>query len=530
MAIGGKRGASFGTIVAVFGTVLIALGFAWLIAQNWHQFANGVKIAILFAVIAVSFLSGGFFSRKGHAGIGKSLYALGGLFHTLTVFLIAQIYHFDVSIQGIAFLFLLSWLGVLLSAYILRSWPNLVIALVEFLVWLVVQFLAFSDFYRMKAAPGILAFYFLFSGLLFYGLYLIHKARGHPFSTAYQFWTVFYILAFGYFLSFQTLLPHYWPADAERSAPALALLSLLGAASVISVVFGVRAGLTKKFLHKKEIVGVVITVVVLGFLIALTAATSNKVGGCSTKTCFGRENKQECENGLPPISENGCIWERQRCIDERSSCSSIENKTKCEKSARPKCFWIGDYCQAEDCRKYYQSEQECNNSSLSCVWENGGCQEMQCYRFTTESECEKDSNAIRCSWEHQSCDSYDPCSEFDNQYGQCNAESSCQWNSGYYRRDSKPLILWVVWIFINVAFIAIILGIIAYGTWQKTPRIINLGIAFFALDIVTRYIGFIEDLWGYTSLAIIFITGGILLVFGGWGIEKWRRKLVKKAA
>src|SRR3989338_6746499 len=246
MEIRGKRAASFGTIVAVFGTVLIALGFAWLIAQNWHQLTDWVKIAILFAVIAIAFLSGGFFSRKGHAGIGKSLYALGSLFHTLTVFLIAQIYHIDVSIQGVAFLFLLSWLGVLLSAYILRSWPNLVIALVEFLVWLVVQFIAFSDVYRMKVAPGILAFYFLFSGILFYGLFLLHKARGHPFSVPYQFWTVFYVLAFGYFLTFQILLPHYWPADAMRSTPALALLFLLGAGSVISVVFGVRVGLAKK--------------------------------------------------------------------------------------------------------------------------------------------------------------------------------------------------------------------------------------------------------------------------------------------
>ena len=42
-----KKGASFGTIVAVFGSILIALGIAWLIAQNWHQMPAPLKIIIL---------------------------------------------------------------------------------------------------------------------------------------------------------------------------------------------------------------------------------------------------------------------------------------------------------------------------------------------------------------------------------------------------------------------------------------------------------------------------------------------------
>ena len=89
--------------------------------------------------------------------------------------------------------------------------------------------------------------------------------------------------------------------------------------------------------------------------------------------------------------------------------------------------------------------------------------------------------------------------------------------------------LWALWIFANIIFILLILGIIGYGTWQKLPKIINLGIGFFALGVITRYIGFVIDLWGYTSLSIIFIAGGIILIAGGWFIEKWRRKLVEKA-
>ncbi len=52
---------------------------------------------------------------------------------------------------------------------------------------------------------------------------------------------------------------------------------------------------------------------------------------------------------------------------------------------------------------------------------------------------------------------------------------------------------------------------------------------FFALDIATRYIGFMIDFWGYTSLSILFISGGIILLVGGWLFEKWRRTLIARA-
>ena len=37
-----KKGASFGTVVAILGSILIALGFAWLIMKNWHYFNSFV--------------------------------------------------------------------------------------------------------------------------------------------------------------------------------------------------------------------------------------------------------------------------------------------------------------------------------------------------------------------------------------------------------------------------------------------------------------------------------------------------------
>ena len=39
---------------------------------------------------------------------------------------------------------------------------------------------------------------------------------------------------------------------------------------------------------------------------------------------------------------------------------------------------------------------------------------------------------------------------------------------------------------------------------------------------------FVFDFWGYTSLSVLFIIGGIILILGGWLIEKWRRKLLEE--
>ncbi len=99
---------------------------------------------------------------------------------------------------------------------------------------------------------------------------------------------------------------------------------------------------------------------------------------------------------------------------------------------------------------------------------------------------------------------------------------------GGYGGEKTPLGLWAIWIFANVIFILLILGVIGYGTWQKIPEIINLGIVFFSLDILTRYIGFAIDFWGYTGLSIVFIAGGIILLAAGYFIEKWRRNLVSQ--
>ena len=377
-----KKGATFGTIVAVFGSILIALGVAWLIAQNWHQIPSALKIIILLGATSAAYAAGMVFRVRNYEGIGKALLALGALLYTLSIFLIAQIFFTSTSLQGTAWLFLISWVGVVAAAYIFDSSASLVVGLAEFVVWLCIQFLAFYDwrlFYGNEPQFGILAFYLLATGVLLYGLSLLHRFRQHKFGSVYQWWTAFFFLFFTYILSFQTLLPVIWPTEAKTSTPPIVFLFFLVVTGLVVLIVGIVASLSNRSIENKEIIGIVIAVAFLAILIGLTSIVSGE-----------------------------------------------------------RAYW------------FFGSRGEVSTS------------------------------------------------------------------------------LWAIWIFANVVFILIILAVIFYGTWQRLPKLINLGIFFFSLDIITRYIGFVMDLWGYTSLSIIFITGGIVLIAGGWLVEKWRRNLISK--
>src|SRR3989338_3341027 len=129
-----KGGVSFSTIVAVFGAILIALGVAWLVAQNWHQMPSALKIILLLFFTALAFTAGILFRTHDYEGIGKSLLVLGSLLYTLSIFLIAQIFSTSTSFQGQAWLWLLAWVGVFVLSYIFDSSITIVIALIEFVM------------------------------------------------------------------------------------------------------------------------------------------------------------------------------------------------------------------------------------------------------------------------------------------------------------------------------------------------------------------------------------------------------------
>ena len=490
-----KRGTSFGAIVGIIGSILIFLGFAWLISQNWHQIPSPLKILILLGATSISFTTGTILHKKKYPKIGKALVGLGSLLYTLSIFLIAQILFAPGGWQGIAWLWFISLVGVLVAAYLFESSLSLIIGLIEIVIWLIAQYFAFSEMGGITSL-GILAFYFLILGIILYGLNLLHIQKKHAFAKVYRWWTAFYFLLFTYILSFQLFLPLIWPKEADSPTSSFLFLALLIGIALATTAAGIRTTLKNKKRNFKEIIGFCGIVLLLLILIGSTSLVSETAGTCQIKMCNQAANQNNCE-ALPPYLN--CQWNDNLCEDK--SCYTFSSRSDCQQQTY--CKWENDYCNQKTSCGEYLYEKPCVNSDLNCAWTGDYCYNKDlCVEHTT--------------------------------YESCTGQQTCTWYSGWFFSNlfgggNYPLSLWAVWIVINLFFIALIIGIIGYGTWQKNTSLINLAIVFFALNIFTRYIGFIFDFRGYMGLSVIFITGGIVLLGGGYLVEKWRKKLITKA-
>jgi len=369
-----KQHISFGAVVATIGSILIALGIAWLIALNWAAMPSALKVLILVLATAGAYTAGVLFRTHDYEKIGGSLLVLGALLYTLSIFLIAQTFNLATSLQANAFLLLLAWIGILFAAYIFDSSSSLIIALAEFLVWISLQYFSFVELFRGDFSVGILAIIYLVVGIGLYGLTQIHKSRDHEFSSVYRYWTAFYVLLLTYILSFQSLLPMLWPKGFELTANVLFFLIIISLIAIVLAIVGIFMSVSKNKLTGKEVIGFIGLVFLYILLISLASLISGE-------SVF--------------------------------------------------------------------------RGSIS-----GG--------------------------------------------------------------------LWIMWLFNNILFILVILSVIGYGTRYQSAKIVNLAIMFFGLDIITRYIGFVLDFGGQVGFAVMSIIGGIILIAGGWGIEKWRRRLIEK--
>ncbi len=78
----------------------------------------------------------------------------------------------------------------------------------------------------------------------------------------------------------------------------------------------------------------------------------------------------------------------------------------------------------------------------------------------------------------------------------------------------------------NLALAAGIIALVMLGVQRGDEMFINLGLAFFVIDLVTRYFDFFFDL---LDRSIFFIVGGLILLGGGWWLERQRQDLVERA-
>jgi uncharacterized membrane protein len=75
----------------------------------------------------------------------------------------------------------------------------------------------------------------------------------------------------------------------------------------------------------------------------------------------------------------------------------------------------------------------------------------------------------------------------------------------------------------NIFFALEIVGLVVLGFIRQYPAYVNIGLLFFALDVIARYFDFF---WALLPRSLFFIFGGLLLLTGGIMLEKKRRKIL----
>ena len=116
------------TVLLIMGAVLVGLGVILFVAANWQEISSGVKLAMMFVGVPVIYGAGFLLRyRLDYPRVGTALIFLGCIAYGAAVHLVAQTYHIPVNHPNLV----LYWfLGVLPLAYVVRSQPVLVLALV----------------------------------------------------------------------------------------------------------------------------------------------------------------------------------------------------------------------------------------------------------------------------------------------------------------------------------------------------------------------------------------------------------------
>ena len=529
-----KGDASFGTIVGVIGSILIALGVAWLIAQNWHQMPAPLKIIILLGATSAAYAAGTILRTREYSGIAKALFILGGLLLSLSVFLIAQIYFTSSSPQGIAWLWMICWVGVLISAYVLASPEMYWIVVAEFGIWVISQEIAFFG-----NRNYILSIFFLINGIataitalsLFYEPVKKEKEshKGKWIGAVIFIIILYWILSrFVYFFRF-FMVP---PTSSGKNIEITDSQKLFFGLAISEVVYWIAL----LFLRVSTTQGSAWTILVSLIIIVFISYNFNSPSSLSASMltfiswlmiqyfAFHDKSNNMPSLGILAFYILSCgiimyglsLWHRS---GEHEFGKIYQHWTTIY-------FLIFAYILSFQVLLPYiwSKDATYTTNSLIFLFFLALLSLISLIIGIVASiksgnvEVKEIGFAVSCIVLLLIL------------IGSTALVADKKTSSPFGGRvENVSLGLWGVWIFSNILFLIIIIGIIGYGTWQKLPNVINLGIFSFSLDVLTRYIGFIMDFWGYTSLALIFITGGIVLLGGGFSIEKWRRNLVAKS-
>jgi uncharacterized membrane protein len=172
---------------SVLGVLLLGSGIITYFAANWGEIPKLVKLVILFGSLWLAYGAAWHALRDNHAPLlGQALLLLGAILFGANIMLIAQIYHIDAHFpNGV----LLWSLGALVGAWLVRSQPMLVAAIVLGWLWTTLEFDQFSI--RHRAHWPFLALWAAFLPLIY--RHRFHAAL-HLALVALLWWSVY---AFG---------------------------------------------------------------------------------------------------------------------------------------------------------------------------------------------------------------------------------------------------------------------------------------------------------------------------------------------
>ena len=93
-----------------------------------------------------------------------------------------------------------------------------------------------------------------------------------------------------------------------------------------------------------------------------------------------------------------------------------------------------------------------------------------------------------------------------------------------YSDEKRPILAkWIKFtLLFNVLLFVVEGAVIVYGAKSSSKALVMVGIGFFALHVTTRYF---DLLWDMFSGSILLIATGVLVMGGGYVLERQRRRL-----
>lgn len=96
---------------------------------------------------------------------------------------------------------------------------------------------------------------------------------------------------------------------------------------------------------------------------------------------------------------------------------------------------------------------------------------------------------------------------------------------GYTYTELNPDISTALFVIFNLVFFVLTISSILIGYHKSEVHFVNLGLIFFACGILHLYL---TTVYTYLPRSLAFMVGGLILLLGGWRLEKMRRSIVQR--